>query len=84
MFYIHVEVLLYNFKLGTLIKGGNFMKKKLSLFLTALFVTGAVTGCGKNTQTTSSNGGAETIKIGLDYELSGQAATYGQSLVQGI
>lgn len=84
MFYIHVEVLLYNFKLGTLIKGGNFMKKKLALFLTALFVTGAVTGCGKNTQTTSSNGGAETIKIGLDYELSGQAATYGQSLVQGI
>lgn len=60
------------------------MKKKLALMLTALLVTGAVTGCGKSTQSASSNGGSETIKIGLDYELSGQVATYGQSLVQGI
>ncbi|QGU95667.1 ABC transporter substrate-binding protein [Clostridium bovifaecis] len=58
------------------------MKKKVALLLGALLVTGAVTGCGKSTQTSSSD--AKGIKVGLNFELSGNVATYGQGLVQGI
>lgn len=58
------------------------MKKKLALVLGALVITGAVTGCGKSAQTSSSD--AKSIKVGLNFELSGNVATYGQGLVQGI
>jgi branched-chain amino acid transport system substrate-binding protein len=55
------------------------MKKKLSLLLATLFLTGTFAGCAKSS---ASNG--STIKVGLNYELSGAVATYGQSLVSGI
>jgi branched-chain amino acid transport system substrate-binding protein len=55
------------------------MKKKISILLATLFVTGTFAGCAK-----SGSGNANTIKIGLNYELSGAAATYGQGLVSGI
>lgn len=58
------------------------MKKKLSLFLTVLLVTASFTGC--NTKSSSSTGKSNSIKVGLNYELSGPVATYGQSLVDGI
>ncbi|MGH4123158.1 MAG: ABC transporter substrate-binding protein [Clostridium sp.] len=57
------------------------MKKKVSLLLASLLVTASFTGCGKNTASAAKS---ETIKVGLNYELSGPAATYGQSLVNGI
>lgn len=59
------------------------MKKKLSLLLVALCAAGSLAGCGKSSQN-SSNADAKTIKVGLNYELSGNVATYGQSLSQGI
>jgi branched-chain amino acid transport system substrate-binding protein len=55
------------------------MKKKISLLLATLFLTGTFAGCAK-----SSAASGSTIKVGLNYELSGAVATYGQSLVSGI
>lgn len=61
------------------------MKKSVSLLAAVLVGTSLLSGCAKSTATGSNgNGGAETIKIGLNYELSGGVATYGQSIVQGI
>ncbi len=61
------------------------MKKSVSLLAAVLVGTSLFSGCAKSTATGSNgNGGAETIKIGLNYELSGGVATYGQSIVQGI
>jgi branched-chain amino acid transport system substrate-binding protein len=57
------------------------MKKKVSFLLASLLVTASFTGCGNNTSSVSKS---DTIKVGLNYELSGPAATYGQSLVNGI
>lgn len=59
------------------------MKKKLSVILALFMVTSLAAGCGKST---SASGKAQSgdIKIGLDYELSGGVATYGQGLVKGI
>jgi branched-chain amino acid transport system substrate-binding protein len=57
------------------------MKKKLALLMAALFATGAFAGCGKSAETSAS---ASTVKVGLNYELSGGVATYGQGLVEGI
>ena len=58
------------------------MNKKLSLFMAMLMTASLFTGCG-GSKTTSADKG-DTIKIGLNYELSNEVATYGQSLVQGI
>lgn len=57
------------------------MKKKVAFLMAALFATGTLAGCGKSAETSAT---ASTIKVGLNYELSGQVATYGQGLVQGI
>lgn len=57
------------------------MKKKVALLMAALFTTGMLAGCGKSAETSAS---ASTVKIGLNYELSGGVATYGQGLVEGI
>ena len=55
------------------------MKKWMALALAvAMVVSMALTGCGGNDE------GGETIKIGVNYELSGAVATYGQSSVDGI
>lgn len=52
------------------------MNKKLSLGLVLVLVVSLIAGCG--------SGGSDKIKVGLNYELSGQVATYGQGLVEGI
>jgi branched-chain amino acid transport system substrate-binding protein len=52
------------------------MSKKLSLGLVFVLVISLLAGCGKAE--------SDKIKVGLDYELSGQVATYGQGLVEGI
>jgi branched-chain amino acid transport system substrate-binding protein len=56
------------------------MKKKLSLMLAVMLLVVSFAGCSKSDASKDSN----TIKVGLDYELSGGVATYGQGLVAGI
>lgn len=62
------------------------MKRSLSLLAAVLVGASLFAGCAKSTGTSSSSNGdsAKTIKIGLNYELSGGVATYGQSITQGI
>lgn len=54
------------------------MKKVISVVLLLALTMTLFAGCG------SSASNANTIKIGVNYELSGGVATYGQSSVQGI
>lgn len=56
------------------------MKKKLSLILAVMLMVLSLAGCKKSESAKDS----KTIKVGLDYELSGAVATYGQSLTAGI
>jgi branched-chain amino acid transport system substrate-binding protein len=52
-------------------------KKILSIFIcAAILIALILTGC--------SGGGEDGIKIGINYELSGQVASYGKSSVEGI
>ncbi|MGE5629936.1 MAG: ABC transporter substrate-binding protein [Caulobacteraceae bacterium] len=64
------------------------MKKRLSLFLALLLALSLLmAGCAKNPAPAASNSSAAapaTIKVGLNYELSGPVATYGQGLTNGI
>jgi branched-chain amino acid transport system substrate-binding protein len=62
------------------LKRGTIMNKKLSLLLMLIFLAGLLSGCGPAAKGQSS----KEIKVGLDYELSGDVATYGQDLVTGI
>ncbi|MGE5613521.1 MAG: ABC transporter substrate-binding protein, partial [Bacillota bacterium] len=52
------------------------MKRTISVILTALLAAALLTGCA--------GGGANEIRIGINYELSGDIATYGLSSVEGI
>ncbi len=56
------------------------MKKVISLFLVLVLMTSVLAGCGSK----DTGNDSDTIKIGLNYELSGNVATYGQSSVAGI
>jgi branched-chain amino acid transport system substrate-binding protein len=63
------------------------MKKFLSITLCALLAVSLLVGCGQNAnQPEQGNTATESdeIKIGVNYELSGEVATYGQSSVDGI
>ncbi|WP_139902442.1 ABC transporter substrate-binding protein [Clostridium thermarum] len=53
------------------------MKKSLSLLTAVLVGASLFAGCSKAEN-------SNTVKIGLNYELSGQVATYGTGLVEGI
>jgi branched-chain amino acid transport system substrate-binding protein len=55
------------------------MNKKLSLIVVFVFVLSFITGCSSNGANNS-----DEIRVGLNYELSGDNATYGQGLVEGI
>ncbi|MEW9093457.1 MAG: ABC transporter substrate-binding protein [Clostridiaceae bacterium] len=57
------------------------MNKKLSLFMALLMTASLFAGCSGNKK---SGDKGDTIKLGLNYELSNEVATYGQSLVAGI
>lgn len=59
------------------------MKKKLTLFMAILLCLSLLAGCASKTDTPSAND-SDTIKVGLNYELSGNVATYGQGLTAGI
>lgn len=63
------------------------MKKVLLVFMSMVLVLGMLSGCksaSANVGENSNQGSSDTIKVGLNYELSGGVATYGQSLVAGI
>ncbi|WP_130863976.1 ABC transporter substrate-binding protein [Bacilliculturomica massiliensis] len=65
--------------------------KWMAVALASLMAVGALTGCGGDSGSGGDAGGADnggasgdTIKVGVNYELSGDVATYGQSSVDGI
>lgn len=55
------------------------MKRALMFLLTLVFAMALVAGCGDKT-----TGDTETVKIGINYELSGDLASYGEASVDGI
>lgn len=55
------------------------MKKVLTCLLVCLLAVTVFTACSAGTSTSS-----DVIRIGVNYELSGDSATYGQSSVEGI
>lgn len=52
------------------------MKRLVSLVMVVMLVATLLAGCGA--------GDSNVIKVGINYELSGDVATYGQSSVEGI
>lgn len=63
------------------------MNKKLSLLLASLVTLSTFAGCASKAVNNTPQAGspsAATVKVGLNYELSGGVATYGQSLTNGI
>ncbi len=69
------------------------MKKKFVVFMSLLLVLSFVAGCSQGANVGSENNppqdvespnDADTIKVGLNYELSGAVSTYGQGLTEGI
>ena len=63
------------------------MKKKLvKLFAASALFTGLLAGCGADSggSGASSSGKGDTIKIGLNLELSGAVASYGTGINQGV
>ena len=64
--------------------GGGSMKNRIFLSLfTAVLVMSLLAGCGNNGANNNNDGG-DGIKIGLNYELTGGVASYGESSVNGI
>lgn len=59
---------------------GTQMKKGMKLFTAGLLSSLMLAGCGAK----ESVGDGDTVKLGLNYELSGNVSTYGTSLVNGI
>ena len=51
--------------------------KVLSLLLAAAMIVTLVSGCGQKSS-------GDTIKVGLNYELTGEVAQYGQACADGI
>ncbi len=58
------------------------MKKTLVLLLALILVIGSFAACGSNEG--SDEGTATEVKIGINYELTGPVATYGEASVNGI
>jgi len=60
------------------------MKRVFSGLLAAALGVSLLAGCSTSGGGTGAAAEPETIKIGLNYELSGAVATYGQASVQGV
>lgn len=62
------------------------MKKVLSLFLCVSLAAGLLTGCGASAApgSVSSSAAPGEVKVGLNYELTGAVASFGQNSVDGI
>ena len=59
------------------------MKKKLSAVLSMVLSLGLLAGCAGGA-TSTSGGASDTIKVGVNYELTGEVATYGVNLNDGV
>ncbi|WHX65555.1 ABC transporter substrate-binding protein [Peribacillus frigoritolerans] len=60
-------------------------KKKLaSAFLSLSLAAGVLAGCSGSGSSEKSSGDGDTIKIGVNLELSGGVASYGQSISEGL
>lgn len=57
------------------------MNKKLSLLIVSLLSISMLAGCSSAATTAAKS---DKVKVGLNYELSGNVATYGQGLTAGI
>jgi branched-chain amino acid transport system substrate-binding protein len=58
-------------------------KKRLaSVFMSIMLSAGVLAGC--NSESSGSEKGGDTIKIGANLELSGGVASYGQSIAEGV
>lgn len=77
-----------NIKIRTILNEGGVlhnMKKTLILLLALVLVVGSFTACGGGKDTGDNGDAAPTeVKIGINYELTGAVATYGQASVDGI
>lgn len=60
------------------------MSKKVSLLVFFVLVLSLFTGCSFSVNRKVDGSKSNTVKVGLDYELSGDGATYGQACVEGI
>ncbi|MCR1899647.1 ABC transporter substrate-binding protein [Irregularibacter muris] len=61
------------------------MKKRFYVVMILLLTFSLTVGCTQNSNSASASGSeGDTLKVGLNYELSGDVATYGQSLTSGI
>ena len=58
------------------------MKKNLLLILSLVLTLSLLAGC--STESNTDKGSEDTIKIGVNYELTGGVATYGQGLNEGV
>lgn len=78
-----------NIKINIILNEGGVlhnMKKTLILLLAMILIIGSFTACGGAKDSGNGDGGAAPteVKIGINYELSGGVATYGQASVDGI
>ena len=60
------------------------MKKALIILFTLVFAVGLMAGCGANDTDESAGGDVTEVKIGVNYELTGDVASYGEASVDGI
>ena len=60
------------------------MKKTLILLLALILVIGSFTACGGAKESEEGDAAATEVKIGINYELTGAVATYGEASVDGI
>ncbi len=59
------------------------MKRNLLVILSLVLTLSLLVGCASNT-TSGNKNDPDTVRVGLNYELSGPVATYGQGLTAGI
>ncbi|HHV37996.1 MAG TPA: ABC transporter substrate-binding protein [Tepidimicrobium sp.] len=59
------------------------MKRSLFIIFSLVLVLSLVAGCGSS-PAGGGTGDSDTIRVGLNYELSGEVATYGSNLTDGI
>lgn len=62
------------------------MKKKFSkVFMVSALAAGILAGCGTGNQSASGGGGnSDVFKLGVNMELSGNVASYGESMAKGV
>ncbi|MEH7009349.1 ABC transporter substrate-binding protein [Neobacillus niacini] len=61
------------------------MKKKLaSVFMASTIFAGVLAGCAGGAKEGSGGSNSDTIKLGVNMELSGNVASYGESMAKGV